>query len=284
MIRWYTYLCFPQSDQICHMSLPATCRRTDCSDSLQAWSESVFGSDFTILHDDSPNWDKWLVPLLFAVREVPQGEVLDLIKENWEEGPSPSKSVIQYVMDLRAKLHTLGQLSRENLLEAQERQQRLDNRGMKLRQFSPGDKVLVLLPTSSTKLLAKWQGPFVATRRVGEVDYEVQRTDREGAKQIYHLNLLKAWKEVVAVSLVTVDQERDELGPEVTCSNNQSAPLSDGHLSLSQKSDLAELQKRFADVFSPLPGRTSLIHHHIETTPGVSVRTRSYRLPEHKKK
>ena len=54
------------------------------------------------------------------------------------------------------------------------------------------------------------------TRRVGEVDYEVQHTDREGAKQIYHLNLLKAWKEVVAVSLVTVDQERDELGPEVT--------------------------------------------------------------------
>ena len=63
----------------------------------------------------------------------------------------------------------------------------------------------------------------MVTRRVGEVDYEVQRTDREGAKQIYHLNLLKAWKEVVAVSLVTVDQERDELGPEITRSNNQSA-------------------------------------------------------------
>ena len=86
------------------------------------------------------------------------------------------------------------------------------------------------------------------------------------------------------VSLVTVDQERDELGPEVTRANNQLAPLSDGHLSPSQKSDLAELQKRFADVFSPLPGRTSLIHHHVETTPGVSVRTRPYRLPEHKKK
>ena len=118
-------------------------------------------------------------------------------------------------MDLRAKLHTLGQLSRENLLEVQERQQRLYNRGTKLRQFSPGDKVLVLLPTSSTKLLAKWQGPFVVTRRVGDVDYEVRRADREGAKQIYHLNLLKAWKEVVAVSLVSVDQEKNELGPEV---------------------------------------------------------------------
>ena len=94
---------------------------------------------------------------------------------------------------------------------------------------------------------------------------------------MYHLNLLKAWKEVVAVSLVIVDQERYELGPEVTRSNNQSAPLSDGHLSPSQKTDLGDLQKRFADVFSPLPGRTSLIHHHVETTLGVSVRTRPYR-------
>ena len=42
---------------------------------------------------------------------------------------------------------------------------------------------------------------------------------------MYHLNQQKAWKEVVAVSLVTVHQERDELGPEVTHSTNQSAPL-----------------------------------------------------------
>lgn len=48
--------------------------------------------------------------------------------------------------------------------------------------------------------------------------------------------------------------------------------------------DLAELQQRFADVFSPLPGRTNLIQHHIETQPGVTVRSCPYRLPEHKQK
>ncbi len=129
------------------------------------------------------NWDKWLEPLLFAVREVPQAStgfspfellygrqprgVLDFIMESWEEGPSNSCSEIQYVLDLRAKLHTLGRLSMENLLQAQDRQTRLYNRGTRLRQFTPEDKVLVLLPTSSSKLLAKWQGPFVVTRRVG---------------------------------------------------------------------------------------------------------------------
>ncbi len=95
--------------------------------------------------EDAKNWDKWLEPLLFAVREVPQAStgfspfellygrqprgVLDVIKESWEEGPSNSRSEIQYVMDLRAKLHTLGRLSMENLLQAQDKQRRLYNRG-----------------------------------------------------------------------------------------------------------------------------------------------------------
>ncbi len=144
--------------------------------------------------EDTKNWDKWLEPLLFAVREVPQAStgfspfellygrqprgVLDVIKESWEEGPSNSRNEIQYVLDLRAKRHILGRLSMENFLQAQDKQMRLYNRGTRLRQFTSGDKVLVLLPTSSSKLLAKWQGPFVVTRRVGELDYEVKRTDR----------------------------------------------------------------------------------------------------------
>lgn len=41
------------------------------------------------------------------------------------------------------------------------------------------------------------------------------------------------------------------------------------------------MQQCFADVFSPLPGRTALIHHHIETSPGVIV---LYYLPEHEHK
>lgn len=209
--------------------------------------------------------------------------MLDLIKENWE-GPSTSKNEIQHVLDLRAKLHTLGQLSRENLLQAQERQQRLYNRGARLRQFTPGEKVLVLLPSSSSKLLAKWQGPFVVTRRVGDVDYEVVRSDRGGATQIYHLNLLKAWREAESVSLVSSVSEREELGPEVPKSTNPASLLCEDRLSGTQKTDIARLQKQFADVFSLLPGRTNLIEHQIETPPGVTVRLRPYRLPEHKRK
>ncbi|KAI7796732.1 hypothetical protein IRJ41_005254, partial [Triplophysa rosa] len=252
------------------------------------------------VHEDAKNWDKWLEPLLFAVREVPQAStgfspfellfgrqprgVLDVLRETWEDGPSNSKNEIQHVLDLRTKLHTLGRLSMENLLQAQDKQSRLYNRGTNLRKFSPGEKVLVLLPTSSSKLLAKWQGPFEVTRQVGDLDYEVIRTDRSGARQIYHLNLLKKWQEVEPVLLATVISGEDDLGPEAN-TKPQSIALAPGgdHLSPSQLTDIAKLQAEFADVFSPLPGRTKLIQHHIETVPGVVVRSRPYRLPEHKK-
>ncbi len=157
----------------------------------------------------------------------------------WEEGPSESKNEIQHVLDLRTKLHTLGQLSMENLLRAQDKQSRLYNRGARLRNFTPGDKVLVLLPTSSSKLLAKWQGPFEVTRRVGDLNYEVVRTDRSGAHQIYHLNLLKKWNEVEPVMLATVVGSEEDLGPEVN-TKIPSLTLAPGgdHLSPSQLTDV----------------------------------------------
>ncbi len=109
--------------------------------------------------------------------------------------------------------------------------------------------------------------------------------DWSGARQIYHLNLLKKWSEVEPVMLATAISGEDDLGPEVN-TKIQSLTLAPGgdHLSPSQLTDVARLQTEFADVFSPLPGRTNLIQHHIEMEPGVVVRSRPYWLPEHKKK
>jgi len=88
----------------------------------------------------------------------------------------------------------------------------------------------------------------------------------------------------VPASLVTLIEERDELGPEVPKSDKSTSLPCNDSLSASQKADLVKLQECFADVFSPLPGRTNLIQHHIETHPGVTARSRPYRLPEHKRK
>lgn len=106
---------------------------------------------------------------------------------------------------------------------------------------------------------------------MGNVDYEVSRLDREGATQICHLNLLKAWRETETASLVSRVKERDKLGQEVpNCTIPTSLHCND-HLIQAQRADVATLHQCFADMFSPLTSCTSLIKHHFETQPGVTV-------------
>lgn len=55
----------------------------------------------------------------------------------------------------------------------------------------------------------------MVTWKMEHLDYEVVQSDRGGATQIYHLNLLKAWREAETVSLVSMVQERDQFRPVV---------------------------------------------------------------------
>ncbi len=71
------------------------------------------------------------------------------------------------------------------------------------------------------------------------------------------------------MGLAAVVSNEDDLGLEAALKHNPLALVSGGdHLSPRQHTDLAQLQADFADVFSPLPGRTDLVQHHIETLPG----------------
>lgn len=58
-----------------------------------------------------------------------------------------------------------------------------------------GDCVLFLLPTSESKLLTQWRGPFEVVRWVGTMNYEVCQLEKREATQIHPVNLLKVWKE-----------------------------------------------------------------------------------------
>lgn len=73
-------------------------------------------------------------------------------------------------------------------------------------------QVLILLDTSSSKLLAMWQGPFEVTKKVGDFNYEVSWMKRGRSQGIYHINLLTPWRKVAPVALVTIVTEREELG------------------------------------------------------------------------
>ncbi|KAJ8344651.1 hypothetical protein SKAU_G00288440 [Synaphobranchus kaupii] len=110
---------------------------------------------------DGRNWDQLLPFVLFTIREVPQAfspfellygrrprGLLDLAKEAWEQQPSPHRTMVEDVEEVRERMATIWPMVREHMAEDQTAQARVYNRGAQPREFAPGDKLLVLVPTS----------------------------------------------------------------------------------------------------------------------------------------
>ncbi|GFN96892.1 gypsy retrotransposon integrase-like protein 1 [Plakobranchus ocellatus] len=83
-----------------------------------------------------------------------------------------------------------GTVPRVPLEKAQGRQKHYLDRMAKRRKFSVGEKVLVLLPTDSNKLLMQWKGPFEIVATVGINNY---RINMGGKEKTFHANLLKGY-------------------------------------------------------------------------------------------
>ena len=127
---------------------------------------------------EGQDWDKWLPYVLFAYREVPQASTgfspfelvygrqvrgpLDILKETWEAPSQGSdESIVSYVLSVQERLAKMTELVKKNLAQAQVEQKQWYDQNARERVFKDGDQVLVLLPTSTSKLMASWQGPYM---------------------------------------------------------------------------------------------------------------------------
>ena len=157
-------------------------------------------------------WSRYINPVLFAYREVPQASTrfspfellygrtvkgpLHVLKNLWEgEDCAPeTKTTYEYVIDLRNRLEETCKLAREELAKAKEYQKSKYDVKAKERRFKVGDKVLLLLPTSRNKLLLQWKGPFPIVECTHSLTYVISI---KGVKKKYHVNMLKRYEERV---------------------------------------------------------------------------------------
>ena len=176
-------------------------------------------------------WHRFINPLLFAYREVPQESTgfspfellygravrgpMTILKELWtKEVEEPEvKNSYQYVFELREKLEDILKLAHSQLQKAQDKGKHYYDRKTRARKFQPGEKVLVLLPTDHNKLLTQWKGPFEVSSVVALNDYRVKV---KGKEKVYHANLLKTYFErdeartEGAVAVVKADNRFEE--------------------------------------------------------------------------
>ena len=134
---------------------------------------------------EGKNWDKMIPYLLFAYREVPQASTgfspfellydrevrgpLDVLRHQWETSERSEESVVSYVLKMRDRLEEMTDIVQENVANSQAQQKKWYDDKARFREFQVGEQVLVLLPTSSNKLLAQWQGPYQIVQWSGKV-------------------------------------------------------------------------------------------------------------------
>ena len=147
------------------------------------------------------DWDMLLPYLLFAYREVPQfttgffpfellygSEVrgpLDMVREEWEADMKSDQSVFSHILAIRESMEEMTTIVQDNWKKAQSLQKTWYDQNTRDRELKPGDEVLVLLPTSSNKLLAQWQGPYEVLRKTGKVNYEIDMKDKKKRKRSF---------------------------------------------------------------------------------------------------
>ncbi|XP_035998471.1 uncharacterized protein LOC118564417 [Fundulus heteroclitus] len=248
--------------------------------------------------DTGADWDQWLPYLLFAYREVPQVSTgfspfellygrqvrgpLDLLKDCWEDAKPEGENIAAYVINMRERLQEMASFAQDNLKAAQQHQKTWYDQKARDRVFLPGQKVLLLLPTSDNKLLTKWHGPYEITKQVSKVVYELYMPERAKKHQTFHVNLLKEFRgrqEPVHQELFVRAVKDEEVTEKFLPTSMSDCALVDvSHLSPTEQEKI----KPFLDpqLFKEVPGFTSLVQHKIRLKEDAPSRQKSYRIPE----
>ena len=264
--------------------------------------------------DTGKDWDEGVHLLLFAVRESVQESLgfspfelvfghsvrgpLKLLKEKLLCNDAPSLNLQQYVTDIKEKLQTVRDLAKKNLKDTQDSMATRYNRQAVKRSFIPGDKVLVLLPVTGKPLEARFYGPYVVVKKVGELNYVVRTPDRRKETQLCHVNMLKPYIErnnpsenVHPVSSVQVDTQSDDnvqdIGTPVKLNNSeilQHLDSKSSHLETSAQEDLKNILAEFNHLFPDVPTRTEEAYHDVDVGNAQPLKQHPYRLNPEKQK
>ena len=199
-----------------------------------------------VVQDQPKQWHRFLPALLFAARELPSESTgfspfklmfgrevrgpVQLLCDVWreEEPDSDQTPVYQYLFELQNRIRDTCQLAMTNSAGQSAKNKRLFDKKARQRSFQVADEVLVLLPSSTNKLLSEWLGPFPIVK-VLHPDYLVKI---KGKDKIFHANMLKKFirrqeGSIVCMHVQCMAQEENVRDTQSGQDSNQEKPRED---------------------------------------------------------
>src|SRR3989442_10291776 len=192
---------------------------------------------------------------------------------------------MKYIENLKENLKFAAEMAEEHSLLVQQGYVDRYNKHAKDKVFQEGDKVLILLPTSSNRLVSTWQGPGVVSSKISDNSY---RISIDGGSRTVHSNRLRLYKCQIETVGVIFDEE-EQFGnivhyPEVDKMNDNEKRIKDldlSHLGLNKAEQLRRVLLKHTKVFDDKPGCCNILEHEINLIPGsIPPRSKAYRLPE----
>ncbi|KAK7092391.1 hypothetical protein V1264_008140 [Littorina saxatilis] len=269
-----------------------------------------------VVDENCRDWDRYIPALLFAYRELPNESLgfspfellygrtprgpMKILEDLWTgEVKDPEvQTTYQYVFELRNKLSDTCRVAQEAAEAACTRYKSYHDKKAVKRSFHVGDEVLVLLPTTSNKLLLKWKGPFPVRSVSGPVDYAIEMN---GKRKLFHVNMLKRYlrrDETIANISVSgptfhcfsaatsvVSLEDETTTPTVDLKTLPS--IRESYLDVKYNPERAEECKRDlepifacrAHMMTTDPGTTGLEEHSVKVTTDKPIHLKPYPMP-----
>ena len=154
-----------------------------------------------------------------------------------------------------------------------------DKKKARDRTFTVGDLVLVMQPSSTNRLLAKWTGPYNVEEVLSSTTYKVAIPHARKNHRTFHVNMLSRWESPSAICLLSMG-EINNAEPDFPSCRKQltSKPHIDPTLSQMRREDIQNALEEYKVVRGTAAGRTDHATMRIETGPALPSSSPPYRL------
>ena len=236
------------------------------------------------------DWVEQLPFALFALRSAPNRDTkfspyqlvyghrvrtpLDILHQGWAEEEFAKFETSEWADWLVARLAVWHESVLERGKEASGCRKHQYDKSTVNRTLEVGDQVLCRIPGHIGKLRESWHGPYSVVARKSRVDYAVDLGKGNGRVKVLHINNLKKFypreERVLRLALVAEDWSEDEaVGTKLLGECEE----------FDEEKVVEELRREYPEVFSDLPGKTSVCKLSIGTGEAEPRASHPYRIP-----